>query len=77
MRLDLHVSSFLKVHVPQNNLRALFNAEVVHHPNGNVAHTLLSREFEYTAVSLYAHLRVRDHEGHWVLNAETCQLVQG
>ena len=42
MRLYLHVGSFLKVHVAQNNLRSLFNAEVVHHPNRDVAHALLS-----------------------------------
>ena len=44
MRLDLHVSSFLKVHVSQNYLRALLNAKIVHHPDRNVAHALLRRE---------------------------------
>ena len=44
MRLYLHVSSLLKVHVSQNDLRALFNAKIVHHPDRNVAHALLRRE---------------------------------
>ena len=44
MRLDLHVGSLLKVHVSQDDLRALLNAEIVHHPDWNVAHALLRRE---------------------------------
>ena len=44
MRLYLHVSSLLKVHVPQNDFRALFNAKIVHHPYRNVAHALFRRE---------------------------------
>ena len=44
MRLDLDVGALLKVHVSQDNLRALLYAEIVHHPDGNVAHALLRRE---------------------------------
>jgi len=69
MRLNLHVGSLLEVHVPQNDLRTLLNAKVVHHPDGNVAHAFLSRELEHTTVGLDAHLRVGDHESHWVLDA--------
>ena len=76
MRLDLDKSTLLKVHVSQDNLRALFDAQVVHHPDWDMAHAFLSREFEHTAVSLDSHLGVRDHEGHGVLDAQTCEFVE-
>ena len=44
VRLDLYVGSLLKVHVSQDDLRALLYAEIVHHPDWNVAHALLRRE---------------------------------
>ena len=44
MWLDLHVGSLLKIHVPQDDLRALLNAEIVHHPDGDVAHALFRGE---------------------------------
>ena len=44
MGLDLDIASLLKIHVSQDNLRALLNAEIVHHPDGNVAHALIRRE---------------------------------
>ena len=44
MGLDLHIGSLLKVHVSQDDLRALLNAEIVHHPDGNVAHAFLRGE---------------------------------
>ena len=58
VRLDLDIGTFLQVHIPQNDLGALFDAQVVHHPDRYVAHTLLGRELKDTAVRLDAHLRV-------------------
>ena len=58
VRLDLDVGPFLQVHVPEDDLRALFNAKIVHHPDWYMAHAFLRRKFEDTAVSLDAHLRV-------------------
>jgi len=76
VRLDLDEGTLLKVHVSEDNLRAFFDAKVVHHPNRDMAHALLSGEFENTAVGLDAHLGVRDHEGHGVLDAKTSQFVK-
>ena len=77
MRLNFDIGALLQIHVPQDDLRALLDAEIVHHPDRDVAHALLSGELEHTAVGLEAHLAVRDHEGHWVLDAQAGQLVQG
>ena len=55
---DLHIGTFLEVHVSQNDFAALFNAQVVHHPDWDVAHALLGRELKHTAVGLQTHLRV-------------------
>ena len=77
MGLDLDVGALLQIHVPQDDLGALLNAEIVHHPDRNVAHALLGGELEHTTVGLQAHLAVRDHEGHGVLDAQASQFVQG
>ena len=53
---NLHIGTLLEVHVSQNDLAALFNAQVVHHPDGDVAHALLGGELEHTAVGFQAHL---------------------
>ena len=74
---DLHIGTFLEVHVTQNDFAALFNAQVVHHPDWDVAHALLSGELEHAAVRLDAHLGVGDHECHGVLDAQPGELVQG
>ena len=73
---NLHIGTFLQVHVTQNNLTALFNAQVVHHPDGDMAHALLSGELEHAAIGLQTHLRVRDHERHGVLDAQASKLVK-
>lgn len=77
VRLNLHVGSLLQVHVPQDDLRSFLDAEVVHHPDWDVAHSLLSGELEHAAISLDAHLRVANHEGHGVLDAQSGQLLEG
>ena len=56
--LDLDVGSLLQVHVSQDYLRALLNAEIVHHPDWYMAHALLGGELEHAAVRLDSHLRV-------------------
>ena len=38
---DLHISALLQVHVAQDDLAALLNTQVVHHPNRDVAHAFL------------------------------------
>ena len=77
MWLDLDIGSLLQVHVSQNDLRALLNAKIVHHPDRYMAHAFLSRELQHAAVRLDSHLRVRDHEGHGVLDAQPRQFMQG
>ena len=77
MGLDLDIGTFLQVHVSQDDFRALFNAQVMHHPDRYVAHALLSGELEHATVRLDAHLGVGDHECHGVLDAQPGELVQG
>ena len=74
---DLDISTFIQVHISQDNLVALFDAQVVHHPDRYVAHAFLGRELEHAAVRLDALLGVRDHECHGVLDAHLGKLVQG
>lgn len=76
VRSDLDVGPLLQIHVSQDDLGALFDAQVVHHPNRDVAHALLRRELKHTAVGLQAHLRVRNHERHRVLDAHPRQFVE-
>ena len=58
VRPNLHIRALLQVHITQDNLTAFLDAEIVHHPDGNVAHALFRGEFEDTTKSLDAHLRV-------------------
>jgi hypothetical protein len=41
-----------------------------------MAEALICRELQHTAVSLLAHLRIRNHEKHRVRDVQACQLVQ-
>ena len=76
VRANLHIASFLQIHVTQDNFATLLNAQVVHHPDGDVAHAFFSREFKHTTEGLDSHLRVRNHKRHRVLNAEPGELVK-
>ena len=58
VRLKLNSCSFLEVHISDNDFRAFFYAELIHHPDRNVAGALLSDELEIAAVGFDSHLRI-------------------
>lgn len=75
MRNNFDEGSLLQVHVSEDDLGAFAYAEVLHHPDRDVAHAFFSRELQHSAVGLDSHLGVRDHESHWVRDAQSRQLV--
>ena len=74
---DLDIGTFLHVHVSQDNLVALFDTQVMHHPDRYVAPAFLGGELEHAAVRLDALLGVGAHECHGVLDAHLGKLFQG
>lgn len=56
MRLDLNVGSLIEVHVSQDDLGAFLDAQIIHHPDRDVAHAFLSRELKDATVGLDSHL---------------------
>jgi len=70
MRLQLDISTFFEIHVPDNNFAALLQEQVVHHPEGDMNIAFLGREFEHTAEGFLSKLRILDHEGHRVGDVE-------
>ena len=76
MRLQLHERAFLEVHVPDDDLGALFEEQVVHHPKRDVHIAFFRGEFKHTAKALLAELRVLNHKRHWVGDLQAPQLMQ-
>lgn len=56
VRLDLNVGSLIEVHVSQDDLGAFLDAQIIHHPDRDVAHAFLSRELKDATVGLDSHL---------------------
>ena len=66
---EFDIGTFLQFHVAEVDLRAFINAQIVHHLHRYVAHALLGRKLQASAISFHSHLRVRYHESCGVLNA--------